>query len=167
MGRAKKPSAPEPPSIEADTADFYEAFQEVLRLYQFRDRDRTATHGLSVNQCYALESIDRLGPLALNEVAARLALDKSSASRIVSSLEKSGLVRRQPLESDGRVLQIEATAAGADRHARIRYEIMERQQRLLSDFEPAVRRAMTRFLRKLARTFTNAGGSPACRAPRE
>ena len=150
---AAKPPARPLPSIDVETADFYEAFQEVLRLYQFRDRNRASTHGLSVHQCYALEAVDRLGPLTLNEVAGRLALDKSSASRIVTSLEKAGFVRRSALSTDARALQLEATPAGAELHERIRRDIMARQQKLLAEFEPATRRAVTRFLRRLARSL--------------
>ena len=159
MPRPRRPAPPPPPPIAADTVDFYEAFQEVLRLYQFRDRNRAGTGGLSVNQCYALESIERLGPLTLNELAARLALDKSSASRIVSSLEKAGLVRRSTLGTDARALQLEATPAGAELHESIRRDIMARQDRLLADLDPTTRRALTRFLRKLARSL-----GPGCSA---
>ena len=169
MRRPVKPasSRAKPVAIDADTADFYEAFQEVLRLHQFRDRDRTASCGLSVNECYSLESIDRLGPLTVNELAARLALDKSSASRIVSALEKRGLVRRSALPSDARALQIETTAEGAELHDRIRRCTMERQQALLLDLDPGVRRAMTRFLRKLARSRSDLSALPSsCSAPK-
>ncbi len=157
MSRKTPPSRPTPSAakIDAETADFYEAFQEVLRLYQFRDRSRAGTHGLSVNQCYALESIERLGPLTLNELVSRLALDKSSASRIVASLERAGLVRRYKLVSDARAIQLEATSAGADLHATIRNDIMARQQVLLAEVDSNTRRTMTRFLRKLARSFTS------------
>jgi DNA-binding MarR family transcriptional regulator len=159
--RPKRRPGKSPIRIDPDTVDFYEAFQEVLRLYQFRDRDRSASCGLSLNQCYALESIDRLGPLTVNELATRLALDKSSASRIVSSLERSGLVRRSTLASDARVLQIETTPAGAELHASIRRGLMEGQQKLLADLEPRVRQAMTRFLRRLARARTGIDNPPA------
>ena len=165
MRRPARKTAPapraKPPRIDADTADFYEALQEVLRAYQFRDRDRSSSCGLSVNQCYALEAIDRWGPLTVNDVAARLALDKSSASRIVSSLETAGLVRRSALPSDGRVAQLDATREGAELHARIRAAVMEGHQALLSDFEPEVRRALTRLLRRLARSGTRLEGVPA------
>ena len=66
-----------------------------MRVYQFRDRDRICCFDVSVSQCYALEGLVRRGGLTLNELAAHLYLDKSTASRVVDALERKRL--RGPL----------------------------------------------------------------------
>ena len=53
---------------------------------QFRDRDRICCHDISVTQCYALETLVQQGPVRLSGLAERLFLDKSTTSRVVSTL---------------------------------------------------------------------------------
>jgi hypothetical protein len=38
-----------------DAETFHAALSELVRVYQFRDRDRICCHDVSVTQCYALE----------------------------------------------------------------------------------------------------------------
>jgi hypothetical protein len=64
------------------TPPLHEALSELVRVYQFRDRDRICCHDISVTQCYALEALLRRGPCGLNELAAELYLDKSTASAL-------------------------------------------------------------------------------------
>ena len=93
MPTTRTPSAPRPPvaddaELSRDAARLYDALSDLIRVYQFRDRDRICCHDLSVTQCYALEALVRRGPLTMNELAARLFLDKSTASRVVDALER-------------------------------------------------------------------------------
>jgi hypothetical protein len=53
-------------TLDRDAALLYEALSDLLRVYQFRDRDRICCHDISVTQCYALESLVREGPLTQN-----------------------------------------------------------------------------------------------------
>src|SRR6185436_17114243 len=90
--------------LEADAAALHEALCELVRVYQFRDRDRICCHDISVTQCYALEALLRRGPSGLNELAAELYLDKSTASRVVGALERKRYVSRAPHPEDGRAI---------------------------------------------------------------
>ena len=71
------------------------AVADLVRVYQFRDRDRICCHDVSVTQCYALETMVEHGPLRLSALADRLFLDKSTTSRVVSTLVR----RRDTLSS--------------------------------------------------------------------
>ena len=106
--------------LEADAAALHEALSELVRVYQFRDRDRICCHDISVTQCYALEALLRRGPCGLNELAAELYLDKSTASRVVAALERKGYVSRAPHPEDGRAVVLTVTPAGRRLHDRIR-----------------------------------------------
>ncbi len=75
-------------TLEQEARDLYDAMSDLIKVYQFRDRDRTHCHGISVTECYALEAVDRHGPLRLGDLARTLHLEKSTTSR-VSGLEKS------------------------------------------------------------------------------
>jgi DNA-binding MarR family transcriptional regulator len=152
-------------TLRSDTESLHRALSDLVRVYQFRDRDRICCHDISVTQCYALESLTRGGPARLNDVAAALFLDKSTASRVVDALESKGYVRRDPDPEDGRALRIQATPAGRRLHARIEEEILEEERRLLAGFEPEVRRAMARLIGELARAAVRRSGLACCEPP--
>lgn len=138
-------------TLERDATELHRALSDLVRVVQFRDRDRICCHDISVTQCYALEEMIRRGPSSLNELAAALYLDKSTASRVVDGLERKGHAARSPHPTDGRTLSIAATAAGRGLFDRIETEMLEEEKRLVSDFEPEVRRAMVLLLGRLAR----------------
>src|SRR5690606_19371219 len=122
-------AAPAPPAggvtqLARDAAALQRALSDLIRVYQFRDRDRICCHDISVSQCYALEALVERGPLTLNDLAAHLYLDKSTASRVVDGLERKGLARRGAHPQDGRAVLLSATPAGARLCRRIQGELV-------------------------------------------
>jgi DNA-binding MarR family transcriptional regulator len=151
------PLLPEPPraaedvGLERDAAELHDALSDLLRVYQFRDRTSICCHGISVTQCYALEAVVQRGSVTMNELAALLWLDKSTASRVVDGLERDGHVRRAAHPSDGRSVLLEPTRSGRALHARITRELIEEEKKLLADFDPEIRQATARLVARLAR----------------
>jgi len=140
-----------------------EALGELVRILQFRDRDRACCYDLSVSQCYALKRVVDGGGATVNELSAALYLDKSTASRIANGLVDQGLVSRERDPADGRIVCLVATAEGTDVHARIERDLAREYAELLRDFDPEVRSAMPILLERLARSFASrvdtSGGS--------
>jgi DNA-binding MarR family transcriptional regulator len=124
---------------------------ELVRVYQFRDRTRICYYDLSVTQCHAVAALVAHGPMPLNGLAAALYLDKSTASRVVDSLERKGYVRRTADPNDGRALRLEVTRKGRDIHSRIENDLVDEMKGLLTQFDPDVRQATTRLVARLAR----------------
>ena len=60
----------------------------------------------------ALRAIERLGPVTASDVARRLQIDQSTASRHLAALDELGLVRRDADPSDGRIAWLRVTASG-------------------------------------------------------
>jgi MarR family 2-MHQ and catechol resistance regulon transcriptional repressor len=56
------------------------AVSDLVRVYQFRDRDRICCYDISVTQCYALETLVEHGPMRSQSLAERLLLDKGMQS---------------------------------------------------------------------------------------
>jgi MarR family transcriptional regulator, 2-MHQ and catechol-resistance regulon repressor len=149
----------------ADAETLHAALSELVRVYQFRDRDRICCHDLSVTQCYAIEALLRRGPSTLNDLAAELLLEKSTASRVVAALERKGYVARTPHPEDGRAVVLRATAPGRRLHERIHGDLVEEERLLLEDFEPVVREAAARLILRLARAAgrrAGLGDGPRC-----
>ena len=138
-------------SLEADATSLHDALTELVRVYQFRDRDRICCHDISVTQCYALEALLRRGPSGLNELADELYLDKSTASRVVTTLERKRYVTRSPHPADGRAIVLSVTPAGRRLYDRIRADLVAETSELLRDFEPEVREGAAQLILRLAR----------------
>lgn len=156
------------PALAQDAEELYDALEDLLRVYQFRDRDRICCFDVSVSQCYALEGLVRRGSMTLNDLAAHLYLDKSTASRVIDALERKGHVARSPHPDDRRAVLLEATPAGRELEGRIRESILAEERQLLADFPPEVRQSMTQLIRRLARAASasvDASGGSCCRIP--
>ena len=98
-----------PSALERDASALQSAVADLVRVYQFRDRDRICCHDISVTQCYALETLVEHGPLRLGALADRLFLDKSTTSRVIAALVKKGYVEQQVEASDRRATALHAT----------------------------------------------------------
>ena len=138
--------------LAADARSFYEALSELLRVYQFRDRDRICCHDISITQCYALEALARERAITLNDLASHLYLDKSTTSRVVDALERKGYVVRSEHPVDGRALRLKITPPGRVLYSKIMKDILAEEEALLAEFNPEVRRSMTQVLIRLAKT---------------
>jgi DNA-binding MarR family transcriptional regulator len=99
------------------------AWVRLLRVHATLTRELDArlagTHGLSLSAYEALLFLSwapgrRLAP---SELSSRVLLTASGVTRLLAGLERDGLVRRVPSDSDGRVVYAELTDGGFDRLA--------------------------------------------------
>lgn len=150
------------PALDHDARALYEALTDLVRVYQFRDRNLICCHDVSVTQCYALDALVRGGATTLGSLAAILLLDKSTTSRVVETLERKGFVKRSTHPSDARAVQLSATARGRSLHQTIRRELLEEERTVIEDLPADVRRATVDVVRKLANLAAQRRG---CCAP--
>jgi MarR family transcriptional regulator, 2-MHQ and catechol-resistance regulon repressor len=137
-------------SLQRDAVALQAAVADLVRVYQFRDRDRICCHDVSVTQCYALETLVQHGPMRLGELADRLFLDKSTTSRVVRTLVRKGYVEQGPDERDRRALSVQVTRQGQRLYGRITDDLVEQQKHLLEDLAPGVRAGAVKVLRRIA-----------------
>ena len=104
----------------------------------------------------------RQGGMSMNDLAARLYLDKSTASRVVDALERKGYVTRVQHPEDRRAVVLEASTSGRALEGKIRDEILAEERELLARFAPEVRQAMTQLLRQLTRAVSDRCASGSC-----
>jgi MarR family 2-MHQ and catechol resistance regulon transcriptional repressor len=138
-------------ALEDDAAALQAAVSELVRVYQFRDRDRICCHDISVTQCHALEALVQHGPMRLSALAERLFLDKSTTSRVVATLVKKGYVEQHADAADARATALHPTTSGRRLYKRITDELVQQQKQLLQDFDPEVREGVISVIRRLAR----------------
>lgn len=152
------------PALERDTRELYQALTDLVRVYQFRDRNLICCHDVSVTQCYALEALVANGPMTLGLLASTLMLDKSTASRVVETLDRKGYVKRAPHPSDARAVRLSATAKGRSLHETIQRTLLDEERAIIGDLPVDVRRATVAVVRELATVTAKRVGrdGPCC-----
>ena len=166
LARSNRTAVAFDPALERDRIDLYNALTDLVRLYQFRDRNMICSNGVSVTQCYALQTLSRGGPMTLGALAKSLRLDKSTVSRVVETLKRKGHLRRSIDPGDARAVRLEVTAKGRALHARIEKEILAEERDILVGLQPDVRRAVIGVLRGLTSVAAARFGSGAmCGVP--
>lgn len=142
-----KPSA----SLLADAEALNAALADLVRVYQFRDRDRICCYDISVTQCYALEALAEKGPMRSQVLAATLLLDKSTTTRVIDALVRKGYVERRTDESDARALSLRITPNGRSLYDTINRELIAQQAEMLAGIDPEIRASVTDVIRRLAK----------------
>lgn len=162
------PTAPRQADLARDAAALQAAIADLVRVYQFRDRDCICCYDVSVTQCYALETLLAHGPMRLSALAERLFLDKSTTSRVVTALVRKGYVEQQPDAADGRAMLITPSREGQRLCERISSELVEQQKQLLGDLAPEIRAGVVQVIQRLARAADarfRSGASGSCCVP--
>ena len=123
---------------------FYRAFSDLVRAYQFRDRECTGEFGISVADWYPLELIAETGPLPMGELARSLNLDVSTVTRTIDRLERDRLVTRKRSRGDLRVIRVEVTRAGRELVEQVQARLMEETRQVLKSISASSRDDVTR-----------------------
>jgi DNA-binding MarR family transcriptional regulator len=126
-----------------------------------RELTRHALAELGTQGFSALGILHVHGPMRVSEVAARLGIDLSVASRQVAALVAAGHVLREADPADRRAHRLRLTPAG-ERALRLSHE---RQVaafgRVLDDWSEADVADLTHLLARLREDFARAGASPS------
>lgn len=170
MAKTPDKLPPRNANLQKEAEALHAAVSDLVRIYQFRDRDRICCYDISVTQCYALEVLVERGPCRSQALAEALRLDKSTTTRVVDALARKGYVERQPDPEDARAVSLRVTAEGRALYEQINSELIAQQIDLIHDLDPGVCAAATEILRRLARAAqtrfvsgVSVGGcAPAC-----
>ncbi len=107
--------------------------------------------GLSPTLSAALASVERHGPLTPSELAAREAIKRPTATRLIVRLEQDDLVARTPDPADGRSCMIAATTDGRERLRTMRTRKDAYLAERLRALTPAERETLGRAVELLER----------------
>ena len=126
----------------------HEQVIELVRKYQFRDRNAVCCYGISVSQCYLLEELARRGPSTNSELAAVLCVAVSTVTRIVDQLVAKDYVERMEDLRDRRVRRVALTPAGRRLYEVLWGAVMESEKAILRNFPEEEQDLLIRFLEK-------------------
>lgn len=152
-------SAPPSASLREEALALQEALTDLVRAYQFRDRDAICCYDVSLVQSQALERLARRGALTLTDFAAALFLEKSSASRLVDALERKGYVKRRADEGDGRFIRIVLTKSGRALARKLEDDLVRERSEMLSDLSDKDRKRVLETMQELARIAASGIGT--------
>ena len=130
-------------------------------------------HGLSNAAAQTLSIIEGAGgPLAPSIIAGRLMVTTGSMTSLLDTLERRGLVRRQPHPSDRRQLLVHLTDKGQTLVDTFLPEVVAVQTALVAGLSEADRAAAVRLAERLAEAATTinvadavAGAKPRVKRP--
>ena len=138
-----------PHGIERQAIELDLLLTDLIKRYQFRDRNTICCEDVSVSQCYALKELGQEGSLAMTRLAERMRLTISTLTRIVDQLERKGYAKRRRLTADRRVVHVELTAPGRRILRRIEALIRESECGVLKRLSSAEREGLLNGLRQL------------------
>lgn len=136
--------------LQRDAASLHQALANLVRIYQFRDRDKICCYDVSVTQCYALEVLVERGSQRSQSLADALKLDKSTTTRVVDALVRKGYVERRAADDDARAVSLQVSPAGRDLYERINNELIAQQVELIRDLDETLRQGAITVINKLA-----------------
>jgi DNA-binding MarR family transcriptional regulator len=117
-------------------------FERIVGLF----RSLSPASGLSMTASATLAGIERLGPQRLTLLAAREGVTQPAMTQLITRLEESGLVRREPSPDDGRVVLVVITEQGRATLAHRRSARAERLAGIIAQHSPEHRAALVAAL---------------------
>ncbi len=140
-------------ALERHAERLYSVFADLVREYQFRDRDAICCHGLSVSQCYSLDALDTQGPMTMGELAGHLHLEGSTMTRLVNGLVADKLVNRVADAKDRRICRARITGKGRSLVRKIRGELIQEHEAVLREIPSESREAVVSAMSRLLSAF--------------
>jgi DNA-binding MarR family transcriptional regulator len=97
-------------NMETEVGDLTQAIGLLVR----RVRAAAASHELSLTESAVMARLAKDGPATTAELARAESMKPQSMGTTIAALEERGLVERRPHPTDGRQVNIELTAKGAE-----------------------------------------------------
>jgi DNA-binding MarR family transcriptional regulator len=105
---------------------------------------------LSLSQYHLLEPLIEGERLAICELALAAGVSAPTATRMLTGLERAGLVQRVPCDADRRVVHVVLTDEGRDRVLAARARGEQRRAEIFASLSAGERREAVRLLERLA-----------------
>ena len=118
----------------------------VMRLARRLRQLDVAADGVTLSQMSAIYVLMAQGPMTVGDLAAAEKVQPPTMTRLVSRMEEDGYVRRSPHPTDGRVVIVEATGAGAELVAASRARRTAELSRRLATLSAGERRSLGSLL---------------------
>jgi len=99
--------------------DIREQFKDLIQRMGLLEEQQTKCCDLSLVQCHVLTEVGNSEGLSVNDLSLKLNLDKSTTSRHITNLVKSGLINRLENPTDRRYFTLSLTESGTETYSSI------------------------------------------------
>ena len=131
-------------------ATLRELLRTLIRKLGVLERSEAGCCDMTLSQCNALIEVGRAGVLSVNQLADRLNLDKSTASRVSDKLVLDGQLLRHEDPNDRRYVVLKLTERGSQTYANLENRMTAYFEEVIGGVDPTERAAMLRGLQTLA-----------------
>jgi DNA-binding MarR family transcriptional regulator len=138
--------------------NFLGNFREVLRLFDrelFFQNVSSCCGGVTLAQCHTLLEIENNDKITVTELSGNLLLDKSTTSRTVDSLVKSGFVKRSIPSNNRRITSLYLTEAGKKTCQDINWNNEKYLEDSLSQLSDIEKKELLRLFDKITNNMIN------------
>ena len=115
--------------------------------------------GITLPMWWIMAVVQDRGPQRLNDLAGRISLPLSTASRLVSEMVSAGHLSRVRSAEDGRAIRVDLTDPGRRIARRVANEAVGYEAQMTRDFTEAETAELKRLLKKLHGGLTGEGRS--------
>jgi DNA-binding MarR family transcriptional regulator len=130
-----------------------ETLMNLMRLADLTSEgfDRIARpEGLSISGVEVLRMLAlQGGPLTPAEIASGVFVTTATITTVLATLERRGLIEREPHPTDGRKILMHLTPAAEELLARIMKDYLAMTEKLMAALSPVEQQTMQRFLTRL------------------
>ena len=134
----------------AQAATLRELLRTLIRKLGVLERSEAGCCDMTLSQCNALIEVGRAGVLSVNQLADRLNLDKSTASRVSDKLVLDGQLLRQEDPNDRRYVVLKLTERGSQTYTNLENRMTAYFEEVMAGVDPAEREMMLKGLQTLA-----------------
>jgi len=145
---ALEPDGPEGDGYQP--GDFEDAFRLAKHALAQASTSVFARHGVYEGQQFVLRRLWRQDGLTPGQIAKQLGLATPTVTRAATRMEASGLLRREPHPSDGRLVRLVLTPRGRELEQVIGPEMRALTEQTLAGFSAEERSELLRALRRMA-----------------
>src|SRR3984957_4257807 len=150
MPETRSKPAADPDSDGYQPGDFEDAFRLAKHALAQASTGVFARHGVYEGQQFVLRRLWREDGLPPGQIAKQLGLATPTVTRAATRMEASGLLRREPHPTDGRLVRLVLTARGRELEQVIGPEMRTLTEQTLAGFSAEERSALIRALRRMA-----------------
>lgn len=131
------------------SADFLTAYWSAKHAVVGASTSAFARHGVYEGQQFVLRALWAQDGLTPGELAKRLGLSTPTVTRAATRMEAAGLLRREPHQTDRRLVRLRLTERGRELEAIIEDEMAGLTERALAGFDDGEREAVVRALDRI------------------
>jgi DNA-binding MarR family transcriptional regulator len=151
-----QPASPEPTSDA-----LAEQFVSVSHIVRQRANTQMSAAGLSLARTRALKALAGADRMRMNELSAALGVVPRTVTTLVDSLEKEGLVERDPDPHDRRVTRLRITDAGSNQLQHLIAARLTGAAALFDALTPTERRQLAKLLERIQAAADESASDPS------